>query len=124
MAKRKNQLADSLNKKGTSKPGWRDIISPGETSVPKIVTTPEPVAEAATEPKVKAPKKVKKAAPSYKRKTYLVAPAMIERIEAVADQERVGINQLVRYMLDMALTQIETGEHKIPTTAGRRDINW
>ena len=121
MAKRKNQLADSLNKKGTSKPGWRDIISPSETSVPQVVAQPEPVSA----PIPATPtKKAKKAAPSYKRKTYLVAPSMIERIESVADQERVGINQLVRYMLDMALTQIETGEHKIPTTAGRRDINW
>lgn len=122
MAKRKNQLADRLNSGAKAKPGWRDIIAQPETTPEPAVADVQPAVEAplrqVSKPKAKPP------APTYKRKTYLVAPEMIERIEAVADQERVGINQLVRYMLDLALTQIETGEHSIPTTDGKRQINW
>lgn len=46
----------------------------------------------------------------FVRKTYLLTPDMVQRVEALAKQERVGINELVRYLLDAALTKIEAGD--------------
>jgi hypothetical protein len=46
----------------------------------------------------------------FVRKTYLLTPDMVQRVETLAKQERVGINELVRYLLDAALTKIEAGD--------------
>lgn len=53
--------------------------------------------------------------PKYKRKTYLMSDELIQRIEAIAETERVGINELHRYLVDLALTQIEDGTHTLET---------
>ena len=57
-----------------------------------------------------------------KRKTYLLYPGMIEEIQTLANQERVGINDLVRYLLGVALDQVYNGDISIPTQPGRRRI--
>lgn len=53
------------------------------------------------------------AKPTYLRKTYLMTPELVQRIEELAATERVGINELVRHLLDVSLTQIERGEHTL-----------
>ena len=49
------------------------------------------------------------------RKTYLLTPELIARVEALADTENVGLNELVRWLLDDALRRVETGETALPT---------
>lgn len=53
--------------------------------------------------------------PKFRRKTYLMSDELIERIEAIAEAEHVGINELHRYLVDLALTQIEDGTHTLET---------
>ncbi len=57
-----------------------------------------------------------------KRKTYLLYAGMIEEIGTLATQERVGINELVRYLLGAALDQVYEGKLTIPTQPGQRQI--
>ena len=118
MAKRKNQLADRLN--SNTKPGWRDIINTPQSASGDAT---DGVSQGQSASVQTGGNVSREAAPRYKRKTYLVAPDMIARIEAIADSERVGINELVRYLLDHALSEVESGEHTIPTTAGKRAIS-
>ena len=48
------------------------------------------------------------------RKTFLVTPALIDRINRVSKQHSVGQNELVRYLLEWSLDQVESDAHKIP----------
>lgn len=111
MAKRKQNLANKLTSERKARPGWEDTVdgphgAPAETRRPAFVKQePEP------EP-----------ANKLKRKTYLLYPDMIEEIEAIAEQERVGINELVRYLLGVALDQLYHQELDIPTKPDRRRI--
>jgi len=57
-----------------------------------------------------------------KRKTYLLYTGMIEEIETLAEKERVGINELVRYLLAASLDQVYEGQLVIPTEPGQRQI--
>jgi hypothetical protein len=57
------------------------------------------------------------------RKTYLLYKGMIEEIETLAAQERVGINELVRFLLGSALDQVYNGTLEIPTRPGQRRID-
>lgn len=50
----------------------------------------------------------------YKRKTYLLTEDLIDRIEKMADAEHVGLNELVRWLLDDSLGRVETGETELP----------
>ena len=62
-------------------------------------------------------------APQYKRKTYLLTEEIIERIEELADRERLQLNELVRWLLTDALDRIEAGETELPTqTVERRTL--
>jgi hypothetical protein len=89
---KKNQTKDLLA--GKSKPqGWKDQF---ET---------EPVAE---EQKPSS----KQAGVKYKRKTYLMSDDLIERIKAQAEKFGVGINETHRYLVSLALEQVEAGEHE------------
>lgn len=93
MARRKQELSEKL---ATPAPqGWRDQVSrpvePEPESEPEVVT-----------------------GGSYIRKTYLLTPALIDRIKDLADHERVGQNELVRYLLAFALEQVESGRHTLP----------
>lgn len=57
---------------------------------------------------VKAPEKAER----LKRKTYLMTDELIRRAETQAAAYQVGVNEMVRYCLDYALSLIEAGEHK------------
>jgi hypothetical protein len=48
------------------------------------------------------------------RKTFLITPVLIDRINRMAKSNSVGQNELVRYLLNLALEQIESGSHKLP----------
>ena len=48
----------------------------------------------------------------YKRKTYLMTEDLIKRVEDQAQAQQVGVNEMARYCLNLALTLIESGEHK------------
>jgi hypothetical protein len=113
MARRKQELADKLGGDGQvpRRPGWRDTITLGRG-------TPEPP-EPEPEPE---PASRRRNRGRYKRKTYLIPPEMIAHIEEVADQERVGINELVRFLLGTALDMVEDGQLEIPTRPARRRI--
>lgn len=54
-----------------------------------------------------------KTTPRYRRKTYLMTDELIQRIEVQAEKARVGINEMNRYLLTMALDLIENGEHEV-----------
>lgn len=111
MAKRKQNLANKLTSERKPRPGWQDTVTgphgtQSETRQPAFAqqeTEPEP-------------------ANKLKRKTYLLYPDMIEEIEGIAEQERVGINELVRYLLGVALDQFYHRELEIPTKPDRRRI--
>ena len=105
MAKRKIQLADKLSGAPTEMPpGWRDTIV-------------APPAGAAT------PGRAVSAESLLQRKTYLLTPQLIVRVQTLAARERVGVNELVRYLLAYAVDEIETGRHVIPTQPGKRQIH-
>lgn len=111
MAKRKQDLASKLTPERANRPGWADAVTgqpaaPAETRRP-VFAQPEPKPEETNK---------------LKRKTYLLYPDMVQEIEALADQERVGINELVRYLLGVALDQIYNRQLDIPTQPGQRYI--
>jgi hypothetical protein len=82
----------------TGKPkaqGWRDQFAEGQQE------EPEPIAD-------------RKATQRYRRKTYLMSDELIRRIETQAKQMGVGVNEMNRYLLTLALDLVESGSHKIP----------
>ena len=120
MAKRKNELAGKLggSSSAESRPGWRDTILTGQQPVdPPQSTLNEPVAQ---------PTKARKSKPADQnkpvRKTYLLQPQIIERIENTAEIERVGISELTNFLLSTALDLIESGQIEIPTQTAKRKI--
>jgi len=61
----------------------------------------------------------------WKRRTFLLTPDLAERIDALAEQYAVEKNALVRYALDAMISQIESGEHKLPVKEKVvREIEW
>ncbi len=54
------------------------------------------------------------ASDKLQRKTFLVNQALIDRINRASKTHSVGQNELVRYLLDWSLDQIEAGTHKVP----------
>ena len=48
------------------------------------------------------------------RKTFLVTQALIDRINRMAATHSVGQNEMVRYLLDWSLEQVESGQHTLP----------
>ena len=112
MARRKQDLAGKLSSGRKARPGWEDTVT-GQAGTPQ----PE-VRRPAFMQEEPEPEPVNK----LKRKTYLLYPDMIEEIEAIAEQERVGINELVRYLLGVSLDQFYNRELEIPTQPGKRRI--
>lgn len=111
---RKRDLADKLSQDSGARPGWRDAI-----------TGPAREEEQEEERETTKPKRQqsnRKGRSPLKRKTYLLTPGLIDQIADLADQERVGINELVRYLLRSSLEMIETGELGIPTKPDTRRI--
>jgi hypothetical protein len=87
--KRKNQISSKLDSETQQPAGWRDqVAQPTASSTEKIG--------------------------KLQRKTYLLTPALIARISELADHEKVGVNELVRYLLTYALEQVDTGKHTLP----------
>lgn len=112
MARRKQDLAGKISSPGDARPGWRDTITGGLHAEQPAVRRPGFIeVEAEPDP-----------ANKLKRKTYLLYVGMVEEIESLAVQERVGINELVRYLLGAALDQVYQGQLTIPTQPGRRQI--
>lgn len=97
MARRRQDLADKLGS-GAPVPGWRDMVSTGQ---PAERTPAEKTGETM-------------------RKTYLLSAEIIERVANLAQQERVGVNELARYLLTYALDEIESGRHQLPTQKEER----
>ena len=113
MARRKNQLANKLGGSSTeARPGWRDTILPGGSSVQ---------AETAADI-LPLPPKRKPARNKPMRKTYYLSPSLIERIEILADEEQVGISALVTFLLNTSVELVESGHLEIPTAPAKRQI--
>lgn len=111
MGKRRNTLSDKLSTNNkNSRPGWQDTIRAQEA-----------VEEEAEQVVQKQPSRKKRN--KAVRKTYLLTPDLIERIEEVAEEEQVAINELVRFLIRSALNQIEDGQLVIPTAPGKRKIS-
>jgi hypothetical protein len=60
------------------------------------------------------PESEKSKTDKLQRKTYLVNPELIARINRMSRTQSVGQNELVRYLLDWALEQVESGNHTLP----------
>ena len=112
MARRKQDLAGKITSRSDARPGWRDTITGGLQAEQTTARRPE-FMEPEPEPEP---------ANKIKRKTYLLYAGMIEEIASLAAQERVGINELVRYLLGTALDQVYEGTLTIPTQPGQRQI--
>lgn len=110
---RKRDLASKLSQQNEARPGWRDAITG-----PSRNTEPARVEEETPQPE---PRHTNKKGP-LKRKTYLLTPGLIEQVATLAETERVGINELVRYLLRSSLEMVETGELDIPTKPATRQI--
>ena len=64
-----------------------------------------------------------KAAPRLIRKTYLMTDELIRRVQMQAEAAGVGVNEMNRYLLTVALEQVEGGQHEIQvTTVTRRTL--
>jgi len=64
-----------------------------------------------------------KATPRLIRKTYLMTPELIRRVQRQADEAGVGVNEMNRYLLTVALDLVESGQHEIQvTTVERRTL--
>lgn len=120
MTKRKTELADKLSGSGATdkRPGWRDTILTGQQPIdPPQSSLSQPVAQPVEVPKAKPVDQNKPV-----RKTYLLQPQIIERIEITAEIERVGISELTNFLLSTALDLIESGQIEIPTQTAKRRI--
>ena len=63
-------------------------------------------------------------AADLKRKTFYLSDGLSARLTALAERERVGQSELVRYLLDFALREIEEGRHQLPAEpVDRRTLN-
>jgi hypothetical protein len=76
--------------------------------------------EAAAERAAAAPSET---SPRLMRKTYLMTDDLIRRVERQAEAAGVGINEMNRYLLTVALDMVESGQHEIQvTTVTRRTL--
>lgn len=99
MAKKRNQLEASLESTASAT-NWRDKFQVG-VGLPKKDT-------------------------DYQRKTYLLEPEMVQQIADLAEREAVPINDLVRFLLGLALKEVESGEVALPVrvvTVEKRRVN-
>jgi hypothetical protein len=93
-------VAKKTDTKGllTGKPkaqGWRDQFVDGQQEEPDVSVD-------------------RKATLRYRRKTYLMTDELIRRIETQAKRKGVGVNEMNRYLLTLALDMVESGKHEIP----------
>jgi hypothetical protein len=102
---RKGKTAD-LKEQLKSNPAeplsWKQTIT-GEVKTPELLAQePEPSGN------------------QLKHKTFLLSGDLIKQVAEIADQEKVGQSELVRYVLKLGLDQIASGKHKLPTEERRR----
>lgn len=88
MASKKQQTADALKPKG-----WANQFGDAQ---------PTP---AGAEPGKGGP---------LKRKTYLMTDELIGRLDATAKANKIGVNELVRYLCKHGLDELDTGANKLP----------
>ncbi len=58
----------------------------------------------------------------FYRKTYLLTEELVERVKQVADENKVGHSELVRWALQTVLDEIASGARKIPITVEERRV--
>jgi len=58
----------------------------------------------------------------FYRKTYLLTEELVERVKQVADENKVGHSELVRWALQTVLDEIASGARQIPITVEERRI--
>jgi hypothetical protein len=58
----------------------------------------------------------------YYRKTYLLTQELIERVKKVANEQKVGHSELVRWALQTILDEVESGEREIPIAVEERRV--
>lgn len=109
-----NKLSQSSGSQADRRPGWRDAITG-----PARDSAPEPERE---ESQPQQRQQAQQRSSRLKRKTYLLTPELIEHVADLAETERVGINELVRYLLRASLEMVEAGELPIPTRPATREI--
>lgn len=135
---RKRELANKLTGQSdepAARPGWRDTI----TGPPREETGGGQAAErdegrretarreAARVAREREEEEARQAARRQRsnplmRKTYLLTPELVDHVADLAETERVGINELVRFLLRSSLDLVENGELEIPTRPARRKI--
>lgn len=121
---RKRELANKLSSQGegqSARPGWRDAITgPRREAEPEGDEAVQQEEEDAGRPVRR--RRSRRGRDPLQRKTYLLTPELVEHVAALAEEERVGINELVRFLLRSSLEMVETGELEIPTRPARRRI--
>ncbi len=129
---RKRDLANKLSAQAEeqgARPGWRDAIT-GPLRDEPLDEEPQ-TGRRATSARRAAPQRreevERRRARSPRnnllmRKTYLLTPQLVDHIADLAETERVGINELVRFLLHASLESIENGALQIPTRPARRRI--
>ena len=58
----------------------------------------------------------------YYRKTYLLTEELIDRVKQVADREKVGHSELVRWALQTVLDEVEEGTRQIPISVEEKRV--
>lgn len=121
---RKRELANKLSSQGEGqggRPGWRDAITgPRREAEPQHEEEARQEQEEGRRPVRR--RRSRRGRDPLQRKTYLLTPEMVEHVAELAEAERVGINELVRFLLRSSLEMVEAGELEIPTRPARRRI--
>lgn len=121
---RKRELANKLSSQGdaaAARPGWRDAIT-GPRHEAEAQHEEEAQREEKDERRPVRRRRSRRGRDPLQRKTYLLTPEMVEHVAELAETERVGINELVRFLLRSSLEMVEAGELEIPTRPARRRI--
>lgn len=128
---RKRELASKLSgqrEEAESRPGWRDTITglAREEAAPAAQSNERERAAAARrqarEEEEERREARRRRTNALMRKTYLLTPELVDHVADLAESERVGINELVRFLLRSSLELVENGELEIPTRPARRQI--
>lgn len=82
--------------------GWADVVTSGASREAGVVEAPPE--------------------PALQRKTYILRPGMVKEIAELAEQERVQVNDLVRFLLNYAIEDLKSGKLQLHTTSEVRRI--
>ncbi len=58
----------------------------------------------------------------YYRKTYLLTSDLIDRVKQIADQNKVGHSELVRWALQTILDEVASGQREIPVSVEEKHV--